>query len=90
MNNPLVLNTGVSLGLTPYRGDFITYRKVNIPLRDVSKINYVIGVGTVAWRFKDKHGNSKIVHCQAYHLPTTEIRLWIPQNYYQQDYNEEN
>ena len=39
-NSPVVLDTGASSGLTPYRGDFITYRNVNIPLRDVSKINY--------------------------------------------------
>ena len=89
-NSPVVLDTGASSGLTPYRGDFISYRKVNIPLRDVSKINHVIGVGTVAWRFKDKHGNVKIVHCQAYHLPTADIRLFSPQNYYQQEYNKAN
>jgi hypothetical protein len=86
-NSPVVLDTGASSGLTPYRCDFISYRKVNIPLRDVSKINHVIGVGTVAWRFKDKHGHVKIVHCQAYYLTTADIRLFSPQNYYQQEYN---
>ena len=46
-NSPVVLDTGASAALTPFRGDFITYRKVCVPLRDISKVNYVIGVETV-------------------------------------------
>ena len=46
-NTPLVWDTGASLGLTPYRADFIDYLEVNIPVKDVTKTNYVVGIGTV-------------------------------------------
>ena len=82
-----MLDTGDSAALTPFRGDFLTYRKVFVPLPDVSKVNYTIGEGMVAWCFKDDSGKEKIIHCQTYHIPTAEIRLWIPQDYFQQEYH---
>ncbi len=40
------------MGLTPYRADFFDYVEVSIPVRDVTKTNYVVGIGTVIYRFQ--------------------------------------
>ena len=40
----LIWDTGASFGLTPFRSD-IDYVKCEIPVRDVTKVNKVIGIG---------------------------------------------
>lgn len=42
-STPLVWDTGTSLGLTPYQANLIDYLEVNIPVKDVTKANYVVG-----------------------------------------------
>ena len=42
----LVCNTGDLYGFTPFRSDFIDYVKCDIPVKDASKVNRVIGMGT--------------------------------------------
>jgi hypothetical protein len=41
----LIWDTGASYGLTPFRSDFIDYVKCEIPVRDVTKVNKVVGIG---------------------------------------------
>ena len=82
-NTPLVWDTGALLGLTPYRANFIDYLEVNIPVKDVSKTNYVVGIGTVIYRFQNDKGQDVFLPCVAYHLPTADIRLFSPQTYHQ-------
>ena len=80
---PVVWDTGASFGLTPFREDFITYEEVNISVSDITKTNMVIGIGTVMWKFRTVSG--KVIHLPmiAYHLPTTNIRLFSPQTFHQ-------
>ena len=47
----LIWDTGASFGLTPFRSDFIDYVKCDIPIRDVTKVNRVIGIGTTLNKF---------------------------------------
>ncbi len=42
----LIWDTGASYGLTPFWSDFIDYGKCAIPVRDVTKVNAVVGIGT--------------------------------------------
>lgn len=42
-----IWDTGASKRLTPFIHDFICYQKYDIPVKDVSKINHVIGIGTI-------------------------------------------
>ncbi len=42
----LIWDTGALYGLTPFRSDFIDYVKCEIPVRDVTKVNAVVGIGT--------------------------------------------
>ena len=42
----LIWDTGGSCGLTPFKSDFIDYFECDIDVRDVTKVNKVIGIGT--------------------------------------------
>jgi hypothetical protein len=62
----LILNwdTGSSYGLTPFRSDFIDYVKCcEIPFRDVTKVNTVLGIGTTLHKFTDINGNKVYLPC---------------------------
>ena len=81
-STPLVWDTGASLGLTPYRADFVDYVEDNIPVRDVTKMNYVVGIGTLDYKFQNDKGEDVFLPCIAYHLPTADICLFSPQTYH--------
>jgi hypothetical protein len=82
-STPLVWDTDTSLGLTPFRADFFDYVEVNIPAKDVTKTNYVIGIGTVIYKFQNDKEGDVFLPCIAYHLPTADICLFSPQTYHQ-------
>jgi hypothetical protein len=48
---PLVWDTGALQGLTPFLNDFIHYEECRIQVNDISKVNNVIGIGTVMYKF---------------------------------------
>jgi hypothetical protein len=79
----LIWDTGASFGLSPFRSDFIDYVECDIPVRDVTKVNKVIGIGTTVHRFTDTNGNPVFLPCVSYHLPQTDVRLFSPQTYHQ-------
>ncbi len=70
-------------GLTPFCSDFIDFVECDIPVRDVTKVNKVIGIGTTLHRFTDTNGNPVYLPCVSYHLPETDVRLFSPQIYHQ-------
>ena len=86
----LIWDTGASYGLTPFCSDFIDYVECDIPVRDVTKVNKVIGIGTTIHKFTDINGNPVFLPCVSYHLPQTDVRLFSPQTYHQMhgDYSE--
>ena len=47
----LFWNTGTSYGLTPFRSDFIDGMECDILVKDVTKVNRVIGIGTNLHKF---------------------------------------
>jgi hypothetical protein len=79
---PSVIDTGASAGLTPFRDDFIEYKECSIPVKDISKMNYVSGVGIVLQKHIATNGDVLFVPSIAYHLKTAEIRLFSPQTYH--------
>ena len=79
----LIWDTGASYGLTPFRSDFIDYVECDIPVRDVTKVNRVIGIGTTLHKFTDIDGNPVFLPCVSYHLPQTDVHLFSPQTYHQ-------
>ncbi len=50
-HTPLIWDTGATHGLTPFLKDFIHYHSCDLPVKDISKVNRVIGVGTVMHKF---------------------------------------
>jgi hypothetical protein len=50
----LIWDTGASAGLRPFWSDFIDYVKCEIDVRDVTKVNMVVGIGTLLHKFVDK------------------------------------
>ena len=79
----LIWDTGASFGLTPFRSDFIDYVPCNIPVKDVTKVNRVIGIGTTLHKFVNTNGKEVFLPCVSYHLPTTDVRLFSPQTFHQ-------
>jgi len=55
----------------------------DIPVRDVTKVNRVIGIGTTLHKFYDTAGNPVFLPCISYHLPQTDVCLFSPQTYHQ-------
>jgi hypothetical protein len=53
----LIWDTGASDGLTPFCSNFIDYIECEIDVQDISKVNKVIGIGTMLHRFVDTNGN---------------------------------
>ncbi len=79
----LFWDTGGSAGLTPFCSNFINYVECDIDVRDVTKVNKVIGICTTLHKFVDVAGNNVYLPCVSYHLPLTDIRLFSPQVYHQ-------
>ena len=79
----LIWDTGASFVLTPFQSDFIYYVEADIPVKDVTKINRVIGIGTTLHKFQNYQGKDIFLTCVSYHLLTTDVRLLYPQNYHQ-------
>jgi hypothetical protein len=70
-STPMIWDTGATFGLTSFRGDFIDYVEVEIPVRDVTKINKVVGIGTTMHKMVDTNGKVCYLPCVSYHLPQT-------------------
>ncbi len=79
----LIFHMGASFGLTLFRSDFIDYVKCEIPVRDVTKVNKVVGIGTSLHEFTDIKGIPVYLPCILYHLPETYVCLFSPQTYHQ-------
>ena len=79
----LVWDTGSSYGLTPFKSDFIYYVECDIPVKDVTKVNKVIGIGTTLHKFIEINGQDIFLTCISYHLVQTYVYLFSPQTYHQ-------
>ena len=48
----LIWYTGASFGITPFQSDCIDYVEDGIPVKNVTNINRVIGIGTTLHKFQ--------------------------------------
>jgi hypothetical protein len=74
----LIWDMGASFCLTQFQSDFI-----NIPVRDVTKVNKIIGIETTIHKFTDTDGKPVFLPCISFHLPQTYVHLFSPQTYHQ-------
>ncbi len=79
----LIWDTGSSAGLMPFWSDFIDYVECEIDVGDITKVNKVVGIGTMLHKFVDNNGNHVYLPCVSYHLPLTDVQLFSPQIYHQ-------
>ena len=79
----LVWKTGDSYGLTLFRSDFIDYTEFDIPVKDVTKVNRVIGIRTNLHKFIEIIGQYMFLTYISYHPTQTYVRLFSPQTYHQ-------
>jgi hypothetical protein len=67
-----------------FKSDFIDYVKCEIPVRDVTKANTVVGIGMNLHEFTDIKGIPAVyLPCVSYCLPETDVCLFSPQTYHQ-------
>ncbi len=57
--------------------------KLTLEVRDVTKANKVVGIGTILHKFVDDNGKDVYLPCMSYNLPTTDVRLFSLQIYHQ-------
>ncbi len=79
----LIWDTGAYAELMPFWSDFIDYVECEIDVRDITKVNKVVSIGTTLHKFMDNNGNHVYLPCVSYHLTTTDFRLFSPQIYHQ-------
>ena len=59
----LICDTGTSFGLKPFKSYFIDYVNFNIPVKDITKVNTVIGIRTTIHKFVDANAKDVFLPC---------------------------
>ena len=62
----LIWDTGASFGIPPFKSDFIDYVESEIAVKDVTKVNKVIGIGTPLHKFEMTKG--RVYSYGVYHI----------------------
>ena len=52
-------------------------------MKEVTKVNTAIGIGTTIHKFVDTNVKYVFLPCISYYLPTTYMQLFSPKNYHQ-------
>jgi hypothetical protein len=83
---PVVLDSGASTSIMPYRDDFIGMIKPckMKSLKGLTDTTPVIGRGWVEWSIVDVFGVIRTIKTRAYFVPLAKIRLFSPQAYFQE------
>ena len=79
----LALDTGASFVLTSFKSEFVDNLQCDIPIKYISKVNKVIGIGTTIQNINNSKRDDVYLLCLMYHLPKAEISLFSPQTYYE-------
>ena len=82
-NTVIIWDTGASFGSTTFKSYFISYMRCSITVKDVTKVNTVIVIGTTIHKFVDTNGKYLLLRCIYYHLQTTDVQNFSPQSYHQ-------
>ena len=80
-DEPLIVDTGASVCITPHLSDFIpgTYQPSSLVVKDLSGLNKVAGEGIIAWNVIDAHGNPYTIKVHGVHIESAKVRLLSPQ-----------
>ena len=83
-NVPIVLDSGASKGLTPFRKDFVSFRPLKSIINGIGATCSIDGVGIVRWEIIDQKGIKQTIETEAYYVPSAKIRLYSPQDHFRQ------
>ena len=78
----LVWDSRASFRLTTFCADFIDYVEYDIDVKDISKLNKVVGFGTTLHTFLGTNDDLLYIPALFYHLPSAAIWLFGPQAYH--------
>lgn len=79
---PLIVDSGASKCITPLRSDFVKYRPSTAVIHGLSSTCNVAGEGIVNWNVIDTEGNQVPIQVPGYHIPTADVRLFSPQDFF--------
>ena len=80
---PIVIDTGASISITPYRSDIISdLEECDVVLHGLSDTVKVEGIGWVEWSIQDTFGQVAKIRTRAYLVPEGHVRLLSPQHYF--------
>ena len=84
-SKPIVFDSGCTIALTPYQEDFDgEINPVQKTMTGLSSTAKVEGEGHVKWSFYDDYGVIQHVRVKAYYIPSSPVRLFSSQHYFQQ------
>ena len=78
----LIVDSGASKCITPLRSDFVKYRSSTATIHGLASTCHVAGEGIVSWNVIDTEGNQVPIKLPGYHIPTAEVRLFSPQDFF--------
>jgi hypothetical protein len=80
-NDPLIVETGASICITPHASDFKTdtYRSSSVQVKNLSGVTTATGKGTIQWPVTDEAGVTMILEVPGIHLESATVRLLSPQ-----------
>ena len=84
-NTPIVVDSGATFGITPFVEYIIpgTLKAIELDVNNLSGKSKITARGFGRWTVKDKHGTTATIEPFLHVVPTAEIRLFSPQNYFQ-------
>ena len=74
--------TGASYGLIPFMNNLIYYVRCDITVKEVTKLNRVIGIVTTLHKFIEINGQDIFLPRIYYHLTQTDVNLFSPKIYH--------
>jgi hypothetical protein len=75
----VIIDTGVSVCISPHQTDFGTYGDSAMKIKDLSSSNRVMKEGLIRWSLCDATGTVVDIELMGYHIPTADVRLLSPQ-----------
>ena len=81
---PIIIDSGASISLTPFRSDFISFVEERGSLQAVGSSQEVQGSGLVEWVITNMEGAKVTIRTRALLCTSTDIRLLSPQSMFEE------
>ena len=75
--------TGASYGLKKFKSDYVHYIDNEINVKDVTNVNWVIGIGTTVNKCFDQNGVAWYLPYMLYHMQRTYVFIFYLMTYHQ-------